>query len=107
MKLTDWIVTLAILLMAIAFLCARRRSAWSRNDRVRHMAGTRLLMQAACALWAALLIVAHGLFMIDDLGRLRPTSIAALAGVAGLVLCSCYWSVRGHRLLKSRRIFGG
>ncbi|MGF6967056.1 hypothetical protein OKW43_004084 [Paraburkholderia sp. WC7.3g] len=51
MKLIDWTVTLVILLMAIVFFCARRPPTWPHNHRARHIAGTRLLMQAACALW--------------------------------------------------------
>jgi hypothetical protein len=105
MKLIDWIVTLVIMLMAIAFFCARRLPAWSRNNRARHMTGTRLLMQAACALWAALLGVSHGLFAIEGLAGVRPTPLESLAGIAVLLACSCYWSVRGSRMLRPRRIF--
>ncbi|OLL32633.1 hypothetical protein BTH42_06400 [Burkholderia sp. SRS-W-2-2016] len=105
MKLIDWIVTLVIMLMAIAFFCARRPAAWSCHNRARHLTGTRLLLQAACALWAALLIAANGLFSIDGLHGVRPSPVAALAGVALLLVCGCYWSVRGRRLLKPRPVF--
>ncbi|SMG27649.1 hypothetical protein [Paraburkholderia susongensis] len=107
MKLTDWIVILAIILMAIAFFCARRPGAWSRNNRARRMAGTRLLLQAACSLWAALLIAVQGLFTVDGFAGLRPAPLEVLAGVAVLAACGCYWSIRGSRLLKPRRIFAG
>jgi protein-S-isoprenylcysteine O-methyltransferase Ste14 len=107
MKLINWIVTLVIVLMAIGFFCARRPAAWSCRNRARHLTGTRLLMQAACALWAALLIAANALFSIDDLGGVQLSPPEALAGVALLLACSGYWSVRGRRLLKPRRVFGG
>jgi hypothetical protein len=107
MKLIDWIVTLVIMLMAIAFFCARRLPTWPHNNRTRHMTGTRLLMQAACALWAALLCIAHGLFALEGLAGFRPTPIESFTGIAVLLACSCYWSVRGSRLLRPRRIFAG
>ncbi|MBN3851145.1 hypothetical protein G3N58_30600 [Paraburkholderia sp. Ac-20342] len=107
MKLTDWIVLLAVILIAIAFFCARRPGAWSRNTRSRQMKGTRLLLQAACSLWAASLIVAQGFFSVDGFAGLRPAPIEALAGGAVLLACGCYWSIRGTRLLKPRRIFAG
>ena len=71
MELTDWIVFLAVTLMAIAFFCARTRPNWSRENRARRLAGTRMLVQAACSLWAALLIAAHGLFALDGLPGLH------------------------------------
>ncbi|MDH6148130.1 MULTISPECIES: hypothetical protein [Paraburkholderia] len=107
MKLIDWIVTLVIVLMAIVFLCARRLPTWSHDTRARHMKGTRLLMQAACALWAALLGVAHGLFAVEGLAGIRPTPAETFAVIAVLLACGCHWSVRGRRLLKPRRIFAG
>ncbi|WP_429294911.1 hypothetical protein [Paraburkholderia sp. CI3] len=67
----------------------------------------RVLMQAACALWAALLGVAHGLFAVEGLAGIRPTPAETFAGIAVLLACGCYWSVRGRRLLKPRRIFAG
>ncbi|MFL9865796.1 hypothetical protein PQR67_16600 [Paraburkholderia fungorum] len=105
MELTDWIVILAVTLMAIAFFCARTRANWSRENRARRLAGTRLLVQAACALWAALLIAARGLFALDGLPGLHPAPLEALTGVAILTCCGCYWSIRGSKLLKSRRLF--
>ncbi|APA85161.1 hypothetical protein BJG93_06995 [Paraburkholderia sprentiae WSM5005] len=107
MKLIDWAVTLVIVLMAIAFFCARRPPTWPHNDRARHMTGTRLLMQAACALWAALLILSRGLLAVEGVAGVRPTPIESLAGIAVLLACSCYWSVRGSRLLRPRQIFAG
>ncbi|MGF6956192.1 hypothetical protein [Paraburkholderia youngii] len=107
MKLIDWIVTLVIMLMVIVFFCARRPPTWSHDSRARHIKGTRLLMQAACALWAALLAVTNGLFAVEGIAGVRPTPGESSAGIAVLLACSCYWSVRGRRLLKPRRIFVG
>src|SRR5258708_35954881 len=105
MELTDWIVILAVTLMAIAFFCARTPANWSRENRARRLAGTRMLVQAACSLWAALLIVARGLFALDGLPGLHPAPLEALTGVAILLACGCYWSIRGSKLLKPRRLF--
>ncbi|CAD6521915.1 hypothetical protein [Paraburkholderia kirstenboschensis] len=105
MELTDWIVILAIMLMTIAFRCARTPAGWSRENRARRLAGTRMLVQAACSVWAALLIVARCVFALDGLLGLRPTFQEVLAVVAILLACGCYWSVRGRRLLKPRRLF--
>ncbi|MFP3566604.1 hypothetical protein [Paraburkholderia sp. SIMBA_030] len=105
MELTDWIVILAVTLMAIAFFCARSRADWSRENRARRLAGTRLLLQAACSLWAALLILAHGLFALEGLPGLRPAPLEALTGVVILACFSCYWSIRASKLLKPRRLF--
>ncbi|HEX7910714.1 MAG TPA: hypothetical protein VF534_21840 [Paraburkholderia sp.] len=105
MELTDWIVILAITLMAIAFFCGRTPANWTRENRARRLAGTRMLIQAACAVWAALLIVARGLFALDGLLGLRPAPQQTLTGVAILIACGCYWSIRGRQLLKPRRLF--
>ncbi|AXL53356.1 hypothetical protein DSC91_006740 [Paraburkholderia caffeinilytica] len=105
MELTDWIVILAVTLMAIAFFCARTPAGWSRENRARRLAGTRMLVQAACSLWAALLIAARGLFALDGLPGLHPAPRVALTGVAILIVCGCYWSIRGSKLLKPRRLF--
>ncbi|MEW9584738.1 hypothetical protein [Paraburkholderia sp. DGU8] len=105
MELIDWIVILAIALMAIAFFCARTPANWSHDNRARRLTGTRLLVQAACSLWAALLIVARGLFAIDGLPGVHAAPPEILMGVAILIVCGCYWSIRGSRLLKPRRLF--
>lgn len=105
MELTDWIVILAVTLMAIAFFCARTPANWSRENRARRLAGTRMLVQAACSLWAALLIAARGLFALDGLPSLHPAPLEALTGIAVLICCGCYWSIRGSKLLKPRRLF--
>jgi hypothetical protein len=105
MELTDWIVILAVTLIAIAFFCARTHASWSYDNRARRLTGTRMLVQAACALWAALLIIARGLFAVDGLAGLRPTLAEMLTGAAVLLVCGCYWSVRGSKLLKPRRLF--
>ncbi len=99
MELTDWIVILAVTLMAIAFFCARTPVSWSRENRARRLAGTRLLVQAACALWAALLILARGLFGFEGLLGVRPAhlrrsraspflSVAAATGRFAAASCS-------------------
>ena len=105
MQLTDWIVILAVVLMAIAFFCGRTPANWSRENRARRLAGTRTLAQAACSVWAALLIAARGLFALDGLLGLRPAPLEALTGVAILIAFGCYWSIRGSRMLKPRRLF--
>jgi hypothetical protein len=108
MDLTDWIVVLAVTLMAISFFCARTGAHWSRENRARRRAGARLLVQAACSLWAALLLLARGLFVLDGLPGLpglRPAPLEALVGVAVLVSCGCYWSIRASKLLRPRRLF--
>ena len=105
MQLTDWIVILAVVLMAIAFFCGRTPANWSRENRARRLAGTRMLVQAACSVWAALLIAARGLFALDGLLGLRPAPLEALTGVAILIAFGCYWSIRGSKMLKPRRLF--
>lgn len=105
MELTDWIVILAITLMAITFFCARRPAHWSRDNRARRLTGMRMLAQAACSIWAALLIVARGLCTTDGLPGLHCSPREALTSVAILVACGCYWSLRGSKLLKPRRLF--
>jgi hypothetical protein len=105
MELIDWIVILAITLMAIVFFCARTPANWSHDNRARRVTGSRMLAQAACSIWAALLIVARGLFTIGGVAGLRPAPLEALTGVVILIACGCYWSIRGSKLLKPRRIF--
>lgn len=105
MELIDWIVILAITLMAIAFFCARTPAHWSRDNRARRVTGTRMLAQAACSIWAALLIVARGLFTIDGIPGARPSPLEIFTGVVILIACGCYWSIRGSQMLKPRRLF--
>jgi hypothetical protein len=105
MELTDWLVILAAALFAIAFICGRAPAGWSLENRARRFTGMRLLVQAALALWGALLILVRGLFAFDGLLGLRPAPHIILVGVAVLVLCGCYWSIRGTKLLKPRRLF--
>lgn len=105
MQLTDWIVILAVALMAIAFFCARSPASWSLENRMRRLTGARLLAQAALSWWAALLIVAHGLLRLDGLLGLRPAPLEALGGTAMLICCGGYWTLRARRVLKARRLF--
>lgn len=105
MELIDWIVILAVVLMAIAFFCGRTPANWSRENRARRLAGMRMLFQAAGSVWAALLIVARGLFALDGLPGLRATPMQVTASSAVLIACGCYWSIRGSQLLKPRRLF--
>ena len=105
MELINWIAGLAITLMAISFFYARKPANWSRSNRTRREAGTRMLIQSACSLWAALLIVARGLLALDGMAGLRLALPRTLPGVAILLACGCYWAVRGIALLRPRRIF--
>lgn len=117
MNLTDWIVILALVLVAIAFLCSRNRRRGSFVDRARRAQGRRLLMQAAVALWAAFLTLercfvatsatsstAIGHAPVASVFALRPPVALGMAlalGVVGIV-----WAFRATRLFKARRIFG-
>jgi hypothetical protein len=105
MELVDWIVILAVILMAIAFFCARTSANWPRENRTRRLTGMRMLIQAACAMWMALLIAARGLFTSNGLAGLRPQPLHAVTLVAILIVCACYWSIRGSKLLKPRQLF--
>jgi hypothetical protein len=105
MELTDWIVILAVVLMAITFFCGRTPANWPYENRARRLAGTRMLVQAACSVWAALLLAARGLFALDGLFGLRPAPLEALTGVAILITFGCYWSIRGRKMLKPHRLF--
>jgi hypothetical protein len=105
MELTDWIVILAVALIATAFFCGCAPAGWSLENRARRFTGTRLLVQAALSLWAALLILVRGLFAPDGLPGMRPAPHTILAGAAVLVAFGCYWSIRGSTLLKPRRLF--
>lgn len=105
MELTDWIVILAVALMAIAFFCLRAPTAWSLENRMRRLTGTRLLVQAAIALWSALLLLQRGVFSLDDVAGLRPAPHVAIACALILAVAAGYWSVRGIRLLKPRQLF--
>jgi hypothetical protein len=107
MDLTDWLVILAIALAAIAFFCSRGGRKGNMIDRARHVHGTRLLMMAVFALWAALLMLQRSL--IAPVGA--PFGLAlsprmALATALALGAMGIIGSFRASRLLKARRIFG-
>jgi hypothetical protein len=107
MKLTDWIVILAVALMAIAFYCSRSNPDATFCDRMRHRRGTRLLLQGAIALWAALLTLDRSFVSPGGVPfglNLSADTVLALALM--LVVAGCRWSVRGRRLLRSRQLFG-
>ncbi|WP_321936769.1 hypothetical protein [Paraburkholderia sp. J8-2] len=107
MNLTDWLVILAIALAAILFFCRHGGRKGSLTDRARHVHGTRLLLQGAFALWAALLMLDRSFVLplsapfgiVTNPHTMLATALA-LAGVGVL------WSFRASRLLKPRRIFG-
>ena len=105
--LTDWLVILAIALMAILFFCKRGGRKGSLTDRARHLHGTRLLLQGAFALWAALLMLDRSfvlpLSVPFGIARSPHTMLAAALALAGV---GAIWSFRASRLLKPRRIFG-
>jgi hypothetical protein len=106
MNLTDWLVILAIALAAIAFFCSRGGRKGSLTDRARHAHGTRLLVQAVFALWAALLMLQSSFLAPGSV----PFSFAlnprvALAVGLALVAIGAICSFRASRLLKARRIF--
>lgn len=105
MELTGWIVTLAVALIAIAFFCGRAPANGSLENRARRITATRLLVQAALSLWGALLILVRGLFVLDGLPGMQAAPETVIVGAAVLVALSCYWSVRGSKLLKRRRLF--
>jgi hypothetical protein len=103
MDLTNWVIMLAVALISLAFFCARTPANWSIENRARRFTGTRLLAQAVMSLWAAVLVVVHGLLKLDGPFHLSPIVILGCALL--LVIAGCYWSVRGRRLLRPRRLF--
>lgn len=105
MELTDWVVLLAIVLMSITFFCRRAARRGTSVERARHARGTRMLYQAAIALWSALFMLERTLVSPGSMliGHLNPR--AALVVVLALAVAGCLWSIRGHGLLKQRRIF--
>ncbi|WP_153100642.1 hypothetical protein [Paraburkholderia hayleyella] len=105
MPLTNWIFILFIALLTITFICTRSPANWSLQHRTRRRTGTRLLAQAVYALWAAALLAARGLFMVDGLNGLTPNPQIVLAMILLLLGCSAYWLVRGGRLFKPLRLF--
>lgn len=119
MELTDWIVVLAISLMAIAFYCSRSGRRAALADRARHRRGTRLLMQGAIAFWSALLALDRSFVSPGALHALpaRPALPAAPFGLGlsahavlalslVLVVAGCSWTMRGLRLVRTRHLFG-
>ena len=103
MQWIDWLVILAIALILVAFYCFRYPAGYSLTDRAQHLRGTRLVVQATIALWAALLTLERSLMSPDDLPFMSPPvalGIALLLAVAG-----CVWSIVGRRLLRQHRMF--
>ncbi|HKR41252.1 MAG TPA: hypothetical protein VJU59_16510 [Paraburkholderia sp.] len=106
MELTDWLVILAIALAAILFFCSRSGRKGGLTDRARHVHGTRLLLQGAFALWAALLMLVRSFALLPG----EPFGIAIshhtmLAIALALAGAGAIWTFRASRLLKPRRIF--
>lgn len=65
-----------------------------------------MLIQAAIALWGALLMLERA--FVSPAGMPFGTSLsthAVLGVVVVLAVAGCLWSIRGHQLLKTRRIF--
>jgi hypothetical protein len=116
MELTDWIVVLAIALMAIAFYCSRSGRRAALADRARHRRGMRLLMQGAIAFWSALLVLDRSFVSPGALPALPPlpaapfglrlSAHAVLAVSLVLVVAGCSWTMRGLRLVRTRHLFG-
>ncbi|WP_322032936.1 hypothetical protein [Paraburkholderia sp. J76] len=105
MDLTDWLVILAIALAAILFFCKRNGRAGSLTDRARHLHGTRLLLQGAFALWAALLLFDRSFLPLNVPFGFAMSPHAMLATALALAGVGALWSFRASRLLKPRRIF--
>jgi hypothetical protein len=104
MNLTNWVIILAVALISLTFYCSRAPTSWSVDNRARRFTGTRLLAQAVLSFWSALLIVARGLFALGARTiHIAPELIFASALL--LMAASCYWSIRGRKLLKPRRLF--
>jgi len=103
MDLTNWVIMLAVALISLTFFCARTPANWSIENRARRFTGTRMLAQAVLCLWAAMLVVVDGLLKLDAPFHLSP--IVILASALLLLMAGCYWSIRGRRLLKPRRLF--
>jgi hypothetical protein len=106
MELTDWIVMLAIALMAVAFLCARSGRRATFAERSRRRLGTRLVAQGTLALWAALLMLERCMASPGTalFGRNLDTHVG-LALALTLIAAGSIWAIRGRRLLRTRRIF--
>lgn len=106
MDLTDWIVLLVIALMAIAFFCRRSHRRGTAAERARHLRGTRMLIQAAIALWGAMLMLERAFVAPGGMPFGAALSTHTVLGVVVVLAgAGCLWSIRGHRLLKTRRIF--
>jgi len=107
MELTDWIVILAVALVAIAFYCSRSNPDATFGDRARHRRGTRLLVQGAIALWVALLTLERSFVSPGGVPfGLSFSADAVLATALLLIVAGCRWSMHGRRLLRSRQLFG-
>lgn len=107
MDLTDWIVILAIALLAVAFFCARNQRRANFVDRARHRLGTRLVVQGTFAFWAALLTLDRSFVSPGAVPFGLNVDPRAVLGVAlMLFVVGCIWAIRGGRLLRTRRLFG-
>jgi hypothetical protein len=104
MNLTNWVIILAVALIALTFFCSRVPANWSMENRARRFTGARLLAQAVLSFWSALFIVVRGLFTLSA-HTMHIAPELTLAAALLLIVASCYWSIRGHKLLKPRRLF--
>ncbi|BCZ78187.1 hypothetical protein PTKU64_18620 [Paraburkholderia terrae] len=104
MDLTNWVIILAVALISLTFFCSCAPAHWSIENRARRFTGTRLLAQAVLSFWTALLILTRGLFALGSRAvHVAPTVV--LTGALLLIIASGYWSIRGRRMLKPRRLF--
>ena len=105
MSLTDWLVILATVLLAIAWLAARLRDPRSPGQRARHAAGMRRLVLGAVSVWASLFIIERDLLYAQGFlaTHVAPPLLLLVAG--GLLACGSYWTARASQLLKRRRLF--
>lgn len=104
MDLTNWVIILAVALISLTFFCSRAPANWSIENRARRITGTRLLAQAVLSLWTALFIAVRGLSALGA-RSLHASPAVVLCGTLLLIAASCYWSIRGRKLLKPRRLF--
>lgn len=106
MPFVDWIVVLAIALLALVFFGRDRQVRRPLAERARRRRGMRLLAQATIALWAALLTLQYGLTSAAGMpfgGNPSPQVVVESALI--LMAIGVVWLIRGGRLLRQRWMF--